>query len=501
MKYLLLDTNIYLNIAVNRRKDINYKLIKTLSKLLYHGEIRIILPAIVRHETFKHLENEISKIETNLESAKKSIEDIYWLNGIDQGTFNINYYKKNSKKYIQDAYDYFNKNKEDYIYKIENYIDSIFENERTISIEDNDILLNKALKRRIYKKAPCHKKDSYADAIIVEVLVNLRDYIDINNNDIVYFISDNPEDFSKSENEYKYILHPHIVKDLEENELDHLIQYRLNFAEFIMKDLSEEIENADVKEEFEREFEEEKAIEEATYYNYLEDMDREAGGLTSLSSFENKVYNEIVESEAVESLLKLFETINDIHIDLEELYGLYLEDIPNKVSVYMDEDQLNREELIGKFNKFLIENKLKNHFYNIEEIIEWLSEQENQIDFYDIRLPDYIDINEEIRIVNANQEAIILSWNNTELLPESGESHTIYCKLEKEGSNKTIAEGWIEIIYGFMEFDDSENAGDGCQDDITVRLGPIVEFVETLCIELGMLRDKHKIYMDYIRKI
>ena len=97
MKYLLLDTNIYLNIAVNRRKDVNNKLLKNFSKLLQYGEIRIILPAIVRHEVFKHLEAEISKVGENLERAKRKVEDIYWINGIDQGTFNIDDYKKNAK--------------------------------------------------------------------------------------------------------------------------------------------------------------------------------------------------------------------------------------------------------------------------------------------------------------------------------------------------------------------------------------------------------------------
>ncbi len=220
MKYLLIDTNMYLNIVVNRRKDVNNKLLETFSKLLHYGEIRVILPAIVRHEVFKHLEEEISKVGAILDHAKRKIENIYWINGIDQGAFNIDDYKKSAKMYIQEAYDYFSENKEIYITKVENQINSIFNSEYTIFIDDNEDLINKAVTRKIYKKAPCHKKESYADAIIAEVLINSRDYIDIKSDDIVYFLSDNPKDFSKNDKGYKNTLHPHIIKDLEKNQLN-----------------------------------------------------------------------------------------------------------------------------------------------------------------------------------------------------------------------------------------------------------------------------------------
>lgn len=502
MKYLLIDTNIYLNIVVNRRKDVNNKLLEIFSKLLHYGEIRIILPAIVRHEVFKHLEDEISKVGTNLEDAKKSIENIYWVNGIDQGAFNINDYKKNSKNYIQEAYDYFNKNKENYIYKVESQINSIFKSEYTIFVDDNEVLINKALKRKIYKKAPCHKKESYADAIIAEVLINLKDYIDVKSDDTIYFLSDNPKDFSKNDKEYKKTLHPHISKDLEKNQLDELVEYRLNFGKFIMTDLSEEIKDANVKEEFEREFEEEQAIEEATYYSDLEDMDREAAGLTSLSSFDDWVYESIVESKEVRKILNLFEMINKVYIDLEEMHSFYWDEFSNILNIYMNEEASDKVELISKFNEFIIQNKLKYYCYTIEDIIEWVEEQKSQLDFdcYDMNLPDYIDINEDIILTDANKEKILLSWNDTELSPQSRESHTIYCDVKKDYSKKLVAEGRVEITYGFIEFNSCGNAGDGCQQDIDIRLELVVDAIEDVYKELDKLKYSHRKYIDYINK-
>lgn len=502
MKYLLLDTNIYLNIAVNRRKDVNNKLLKNFSKLLQYGEIRIILPAIVRHEVFKHLEAEISKVGENLERAKRKVEDIYWINGIDQGTFNIDDYKKNAKMYIQEAYDYFNENKEIYVTEVENQINSIFNSEYTISIDDNETLIHKALTRKIYKKAPCHKIESYADAIIAEVLINSKDYIDIKSDDTIYFLSDNPKDFSKNDKEYKNILHPHISKDLEKNQLNELVEYRLNFGKFIITDLSEETENANVKEEFEREFEEEQAIEEATYYSDLEDMDREAAGLTSLSNFDDWMYESIIESKGVRKILKLFEMINKIYVDLEEMYSFYWDEFSKILNAHINRERLDKVELISKFNEFIIQNKLKYYCYTIEDIIDWVEEQKSRLDFdfYDMSLPDYIDINEGVILTDANKEKILLSWENTKLSPESRESHTIYCDVKKDYSKKPIAEGRVEITYGFIEFNSCGNAGDGCQQDIDMRLELVVDAIENVYKELDKLKYRHRNYIDYISK-
>ena len=82
MKYLLLDTNIFLNLVVNRRKDVNADLVSSFKKLLDFGEIRLIVPDIVIHETYKHLDDEIYKINVLLKEALKYIKKCYWVNGL-----------------------------------------------------------------------------------------------------------------------------------------------------------------------------------------------------------------------------------------------------------------------------------------------------------------------------------------------------------------------------------------------------------------------------------
>lgn len=240
MKYLLLDTNIYLSIVVNRKNEINNKLIATFTKLLEYGEIKLVIPSIVKHETFKHLEAEVSKVGELLENAKKQIDQIYWVNGLEKKDFDIKKCKSDAKQYLQNGLDTFQRNKDGYIENLDKLINGIFENEKAITINDDEFLLNGALQRKIYQKAPFHNddKESYGDALITEVLINLNKFIDIKSGDKIYFVSDNTSDFSSKKN--KEHLHEHIKKDIDKAGLSEFIirrgdRFTVTFVKLLQK--------------------------------------------------------------------------------------------------------------------------------------------------------------------------------------------------------------------------------------------------------------------------
>lgn len=82
----------------------------------------------------------------------------------------------------------------------------------------------------LYKQCPFHIKDkeSWADAIIIETLININKFIDIKDEDQIYFITTNITDFSKGKQKSdKEIIHPHIEKKLEENGL--LEQFNIEY--------------------------------------------------------------------------------------------------------------------------------------------------------------------------------------------------------------------------------------------------------------------------------
>ena len=62
MNYVLLDTNIIIDMVVDRRNQIDNKLLNKFLKLLEFDEIKLIVPEIVKTETYRHLDKEIDNV-------------------------------------------------------------------------------------------------------------------------------------------------------------------------------------------------------------------------------------------------------------------------------------------------------------------------------------------------------------------------------------------------------------------------------------------------------
>lgn len=62
MKYLLLDTNIYIDMIVSRNTSHTADSYELLKKLLDYDKVKIILPAIIETEIKRHIASEIQNI-------------------------------------------------------------------------------------------------------------------------------------------------------------------------------------------------------------------------------------------------------------------------------------------------------------------------------------------------------------------------------------------------------------------------------------------------------
>lgn len=168
MKYLLLDTNIYINLIANRRNDITSTFITNFAALVAVGGIKIILPEIVQYETLKHLEEQVETIGKLLENQIAGIKELYWLTGFQADELDIESYKSEAQKPLKELLEIFTKQKDKYISEVKESINDIFESENTKIIEASEQLIHNVSKRKIFKKAPLHKesKESLADALI-----------------------------------------------------------------------------------------------------------------------------------------------------------------------------------------------------------------------------------------------------------------------------------------------------------------------------------------------
>lgn len=500
MKYILIDTNIFLDMLIDRKKQVPSKLVETFEKLLDFDEIKLIVPSIVVFETYKNIDVEFNKVSTNLKKAIKSIDDLYGVNAYKVNGHDIKDSKKKLKKELQEASDIFDNNKVTYLKDIKRLIDKVFSHRNTFTINEDDNLKQACYVRQMYKKAPLHieGKDSTADGMIMETLINIKNYITINEDSELFFVSGNYADFSDNDN--RDILHPQIVEDLEKNGLDKKVSYIRTFHQLIGQSLVQEVSNADLKEEFERELEEEEELLREQQEMEYSDLYRESFGLSSLSSFEYNLEDEFSNCDFNEKVCEIFERINSTYSDFEEFASFYEYELLEHLYTLNLSDI---EDAIRNLNEFFVSNGITTVYYSFEgicDIKDWILAKVEALNYaeYDIRLPDVLEFGKEIAIIDVDKQKSYLIIDELLLAPDDGEQDEIDIRIKDEGGN-IVARGYVQVEYGFMEEDDDGGIGDGRSEGVDYDTLEIEEEIERIASELESERDKNQDMIDDLR--
>lgn len=229
MKYLLIDTNIYLDLLFFRTKHNPPESHKYLLDLLKWDTSKLLVPEIVKTEVYRNAYILLEQSGKNVKDIIKRLESSFWLNDCMEAS---NDYSNKIKEICEKLNEYKNlhdQKKGQLKAIVEKLLDSIFSHKNTIIIKNDMDIIPKIIKRRIFKECPFHSgKDAYADAIIVETLVNITKYIKLEQEDKVYFVSRNFEDFSESKEEREK-LHSQIQQELKNNNLEDNIYYSIYF--------------------------------------------------------------------------------------------------------------------------------------------------------------------------------------------------------------------------------------------------------------------------------
>lgn len=502
MKYVFLDTNIVIDMVVDRRHQMSGKLLESFIKLLDYNEIKLIIPQIVEFETFKHLEVELEQVGKNIQGVMDRIKDLYGIETYKIAGLNIEEYKKESRKQLNKALEMFQSRKSDYKSELFNTVKMVFEHCNSVFIADDDFLNNQVMRRRIYKKAPFHKeqKESFADGLITETLINLKKFIEIKNDDIIYFVTGNYSDFSDAENKDK--LHPHIIEDLEGAGLKGRIVYVRKFGQLIQNELKENVQNANLNEEFQKELEQEDERERCIWESDCQDMIRESAGLSSLGDFESKLEDDLVDSNFQMELSDIFERINECYSSLEEFYVFYDEDLINYIkSVNISEGNeilKTFKEVFDKFGAYQIDSEMISDFI---ESLDWIEEQKFALREipYEKHLPDHIEYGNKIEIIDCRHSEFSFAIEELWLLPDNGSSDQINMIVQKK-SGEVCAKGYISVIYGFIEFDDDGGAADGCEEDISYCSQEVIDFLEQIALEWEKFIEEQRQIVEYLRE-
>ena len=100
--------------VVDRRQCINDNILGKFIKLLAYDEIKIIVPEIIKTETFRHLEDEVETVGKKLKEALKVIKDLYGISTIHTDPLNLTGYKKNARKKLNDAFTLYAETEDEY---------------------------------------------------------------------------------------------------------------------------------------------------------------------------------------------------------------------------------------------------------------------------------------------------------------------------------------------------------------------------------------------------
>ncbi len=474
MKYILMDTNIYLDLLIDRRNNVSSNLVSNFKKLLDFNEIKLIVPKIVVYEVKKHLKEQLLEVGKTIEYAISSVEKIHDICGLSTENLNVSQPRKEARKQITALKEKFINNKDSYLTTLTALIDSIFTHNNCIIIEDDANIHSFCVQRRIYKKAPFHidGKESFADGTIAVTLIHLKEYIEISSDDSIVFVTGNTSDFSEKED--KRSLHRDIVEDLALYELDRFTTYITSFNELVGKILKPEVESANLQEEFEKDLQQEEEKKRAQQLSEYLDERRESAGLSSLSGFKDMFLEEFAESDFACEVLAVFERINKCYDELEKLFYFYDEEFINYIcSFELD----NIDGFINQWNSIARQfgfNEIEANIGGLVEIVGFIKDKSHQLDFSDIdnKLPDFIEYGKDESFFAVNKKQYVLNMEELVLSCQEGDVDWLEITLS-EKDKKEVVTATIEISYGYVNYNSDGNIDDACDQSIDYRTADV----------------------------
>ena len=249
--------------------------------------------------------------------------------------------------------------------------------------------------------------------------------------------------------------------------------------------LHEEVERADLKEEFERDLNQQEQIEKELLYSEHIDNEREAVGLTSLGSFENIVDEGLKESDFSQNVVELFMRLKNCYSILDELYLFYSDEFPGFISS-IETDEI--ADFIRRWNSTCHEindHEIDENIGGLLEILDTINSISNECDYSNLStiLPDSLNFGDSINFYCKDKNKAELVIEPLLLSVDDGGSDSIDIKLYDPNSADFV-HGSIDIIYGFITYNDDGNVDNGCSEDITYDTDLIVNAIEVLVEEL-----------------
>lgn len=215
--------------------------------------------------------------------------------------------------------------------------------------------------------------------------------------------------------------------------------------------------------------------------HYFMDLDRTELGFCSLDGYGEYLDDNLLESSFNLSVISLFEEINDLYREYEEITTIY----ENLIEVIRNDKSKETIKFLSKKFKENTDFPYPDDLSKIsdEEVNEVLNWAERECDrLYELcekeHLPDALRYGETINIFE-NGSLYQLELNEFSGQLHEGDEETINIYIKDKIGN-IVASGHVQLTVGFIEFDENGCAGDGLQDSIWYWCDSVIEKIEQI---------------------
>ena len=254
-----------------------------------------------------------------------------------------------------------------------------------------------------------------------------------------------------------------------------IVRYISSFEKLIGLELRNNVNNAELIEELEENMKEREREIAEQYESDMEDIIRAEMGLSSLSSFENKVENVLQLSEFGNELNNLSESFSSIGNSVEELASFYEDGV---IDLLLNVSTNSLNQLLKKMSLIcpdIEENTLEGLF----ELLEWTRKKSTELLGYRVEGHfECIEYGKMYNVYSFEQEEYILDLDEMYLSPSTGGQDVIDIRLRGKEEDEWLAQ--VSVSYGEVKFNDDGGVVDASEEGVYLKDCGIVDKLNEL---------------------
>lgn len=241
---------------------------------------------------------------------------------------------------------------------------------------------------------------------------------------------------------------------------------------------------------------------ENDYEQHIINQDREELGFCSLDGYEDYLEESLEESDFKSSIISLFDEINGLYGEYEEIATVY----ENLVEVLKSR---NSKEIItilsSKFGEkinFPYPTDLDKILdAEVDEVLSWAEQMyDNMFALSEkVKLPDTISYGQVIEILE-NDKLYRLEMGQLLISPSEGDEEVITMDVKDEMGN-AVAKGYIKLIVGFIHFDEDGGVGEALEDSIEYLCDDVISEVENIMENIRLKLQEEQIIAKKIEDV